>query len=250
VKASAFVPRNRYVALLALVVFFICAVELAAGLGHPIAGSLLGQSASSYFSSARVISLMTSLGYASLFALMTLESASLPIPSEVVLPFAGYLAFLGVMNLGVALVISTLAALFGALIDYVLAYKLGNAFVEGFIKRFGMGRKSLETAEDWFRRRGSWTVLGARFVPVVRSVISLPAGLFKMPILSFILFTAAGCIIWNAVLIYAGFAAGALWQSVVGGSFSAFVNLVLAAFVVVAALYLVYYALGVRSRRN
>jgi membrane protein DedA with SNARE-associated domain len=193
---------------------------------------------------------MSSVGYASLFALMTLESASLPIPSEVVLPFAGYLAFLGAMNLWVALAVSTLAALFGALVDYFLALKLGNAFVESFVRRFGMGRKNLETAEKWFRKRGAWTVLGARFVPVVRSVISLPAGLFKMPIASFLLFTAVGCIVWNAVLIYAGYAAGALWQSAVDSSFSLFVNLLLAAFAAVAALYLAYYALGMRTRRN
>jgi membrane protein DedA with SNARE-associated domain len=235
---------------LAAIVLVISVVELAAGLGFPPAGSLFGPSASSYFSSERIISLMTSLGYVSLFALMTLESASLPIPSEVVLPFAGYLAFLGVMNLGVSLVVATLAALLGALVDYLLALKLGNAFVESFVRRFGMGRGSLETAEGWFRRRGAWTVFGARFVPVVRSVISLPAGLFKMPISSFVLFTAAGCVLWNTVLIYAGYAAGALWQTVVGGSFSLFVNLVLAAFAIVTASYLVYYAHGRQARRN
>jgi membrane protein DedA with SNARE-associated domain len=249
-RASPTIPRNRYLALLALVVLVISAVELAAGLGLPLAGSVLGTSASSYFSSSRVISLMTSLGYASLFALMTLESASLPIPSEVVLPFAGYLAFLGVMNLWVALAVSTVAALTGAMVDYILALKLGNAFVESFIRRFGLGRGSLETAEDWFRKRGAWTVFGARFVPVVRSVISLPAGLFKMPVPSFLLFTATGCVVWNAVLIYAGFAAGALWQSVVGNSFSLFVNFVLAAFALVAVTYLVYYALGRRAWGN
>lgn len=243
---SPIVPRNKYVVLLAAVVLVICAFELAAGLGYVPAGS----SASSYFSSARVVSLMTSLGYASLFALMTLESASLPIPSEVVLPFAGYLAFLGVMNLGVAMAVATLAALLGALVDYVLALKLGNAFVESFVRRFGMGRGSLETAEEWFRKRGAWTVFGARFVPVVRSVISLPAGLFRMPLWSFLLFTAGGCVVWNAVLIYAGFAAGALWQSVVGSSFSLFVNAVLSALAIVAALYLVYCALGRRAGRN
>ena len=83
---------------------------------------------------------------------------------------------------------------------------------------------------------------------MVRSVISLPAGLFRMPLLPFVLFTAGGCVIWNAVLIYAGYAAGALWETTVGNSFSLFVNFVLAAFAVVAAFYLLYYAYGkVRS---
>jgi membrane protein DedA with SNARE-associated domain len=249
-RISPVIPRNKYVALLALVVLGVSAVELAAGLGAPLGNPLSGPSASSYFSSGRVVSLMTSLGYVSLFALMTLESASLPIPSEVVLPFAGYLAFAGMMNLGAAVALATLAALFGALIDYTLALKLGNAFVERFVRRFGMGRGSLETAEEWFRKRGAWTVFGARFVPVVRSVISLPAGLFRMPLWSFLLFTASGCLVWNAVLVYAGFAAGALWQTAVGNSFSLFVNIVLAAFALVAASYLVYYGYGRQRGRK
>jgi membrane protein DedA with SNARE-associated domain len=243
VSAGGPVPRNKYIALVALVVLGVSVVELAAGLGL-LGGGLLGSSASSYFSSAQVVSLMTSLGYVSLFALMTLESASLPIPSEVVLPFAGYLAFIGVMNLWVALAVSTAAALMGALIDYFLALKLGNVFVERFIRRLGMSHHSLETAEEWFRKRGAWTVFGARFVPVLRSVISLPAGLFRMPVWSFVLFTVGGCIVWNSVLIYAGFAAGSLWQTVVGNSFSSFVNLVLVAFAGLAVLYLAYYAYG------
>lgn len=249
-RISPILPRNKYVALVAVIVLGVSLVELAADLGFTAVGSLFGSSASSYFSPQRVISLMTSLGYVSLFALMTLESASLPIPSEVVLPFAGYLAFLGVMNIEAALAVSTLAALLGALIDYFLALKLGGVFVEGFIRRFGMGHRSLEKAEEWFERRGAWTVFGARFVPVVRSVISLPAGLFKMPLWSFVLFTAGGCIVWNAALIYAGFAAGSLWQSVVGDSFSLFVDLVLVAFAGIAAFYLVYYAHGAVRKRS
>lgn len=242
--AESIIPRNRYLALAALIVMGFSLLELASGVGL-LGNGFLGSSASTYFSSARVVSLMTSLGYFSLFTLMTLESASVPIPSEVVLPFAGYLSFIGVMNVISALVLSTSAALLGALIDYVLALKLGNAFVEVFIRRLGMNHRSLETAEDWFRRRGAWTVFGARFVPVVRSVISLPAGLFRMRLLPFVIYTVGGCLAWNAVLIYAGYTAGAVWQSAVGDSFSVFVNLVLAAFVVVTASYLLYFAYGV-----
>ena len=240
--AAPIVPINKYLALLSGLTLVFCAVELAAGLGVPIGGASLSQSASSWFSSQRVESLMSSLGYVSLFALMTLESASVPIPSEVVLPFAGYLAFLGVLEPVAAVAVATVAALLGAIIDYVLALRLGHPFVESLIRRFGIGRGSLATAEDWFRKRGAWTVFGARFVPLLRSLISLPAGLFRMPFWSFVLYTVTGCVIWNAVLIYAGFAAGALWQTAVGSSFSVFVNLVLAAFVIVTATYLVYFA--------
>jgi len=243
IGVPAIVARSRYLALFAAVVLAVCLLELEAGPGVPL-GGFLGPSASSFFSSQRVVSLMTSLGYVSLFALMTLESASVPIASEVVLPFAGYLAFLGVMNVAAALAVATVAALVGALVDYFLALKLGKAFVERLIARFGLGRDSLEKAEKWFSKRGAWTVFGARFVPLVRSLISLPAGLFRMPLLPFVLYTVGGCVVWNLVLIYAGFAAGALWQTSVGGSFSVFANLVLAALAVISALYLVHYGYG------
>lgn len=191
---------------------------------------------------------MSSLGYVSLFALMTLESASLPIPSEVVLPFAGYLVYLGVMNLWAALAVSTAAALAGALIDYYLALFFGSVVVEKFLTLLKVDHGSLETAERWFKQRGSWTVFGARFLPLIRSVISLPAGLLRMPVWSFVLFTGFGCLLWNAFLIYAGYAAGALWQNVVGSSFALLVNVVLGGLVAVSAAYLVYYGY-MRNRR-
>lgn len=185
---------------------------------------------------------MSSLGYVSLFALMTLESASVPIPSEVVLPFAGYLTYLGLMNLWAALAVSTVAALLGALVDYYLALKLGSVFVERFLSALRMDHGNLQRAEKWFNERGSWTVFGARFVPLLRSVISLPAGIFRMPLWSFVTFTTLGCLAWNAVLIYAGYAAGSLWEQAVGGAFGLLADLVLVALAAASVLYLVYFA--------
>jgi membrane protein DedA with SNARE-associated domain len=242
------IPKSKYLAILAFIALGLYLIELSGVLGVPFGGVFQGSSGSSFFSSQRVVSLMSSLGYVSLFALMTLESASLPIPSEVVLPFSGYLVYIGVMNFGAALAISTAAALLGAFIDYYLARILGSAFVERFLRWFRIDHKNLRTAERWFAEKGTWTVFGARFVPLLRSLISLPAGLFRMPLWSFTLFTVIGCVIWNAVLIYAGYAAGSLWESVVGSSFSFFVNVVLAALAAVSALYLIYY--GYNRARN
>jgi len=201
-----------------------------------------GRSPVAVFSSPGLVSLMSSLGYISLFALMTLESASLPIPSEVVLPFSGYLVYLGVMNFGLALGVSTVAALVGALVDYYAAFLLGRAFVERFLSGFGIKKSALERAERWFRRRGPLTIFVARFAPLVRSIISLPAGLFKMPLMTFSLYTVLGCGIWNAALIYAGYTAGGLWESVVGSSLSFGVNLLFSAIAAGSAIYLGFYA--------
>ncbi|MDV3244692.1 MAG: DedA family protein [Nitrososphaerales archaeon] len=241
-SVASVIPRNRYVAIIAIIALCLSIIELADLFEIPFEGLASGASSSSFFSSARVVALMTSLGYVSLFVLMTLESASLPIPSEVVLPFAGYLVYAGVMNFGAALAISTTAALAGALIDYYLALLLGRVFVEGLLRRFGIERGALARAQKWFEGKGAWTVFGARFVPVLRSLISLPAGLFKMPVKSFVLLTVLGCLCWNAVLIYAGFAAGALWDKVVGSSSSLLTSLLLIAIAVASVLYLAFYA--------
>lgn len=235
------IPKSKYLAILALLALCLSVIELTGMFGVPFGGVLQGSSGSSFFSSERVVSLMSSLGYVSLFVLMTLESASVPIPSEVVLPFSGYLVYVGVMNFGAAVALSTVAALVGAFIDYYLALVFGSAFVERFLRWFKIDQGNLKTAEKWFAEKGTWTVFGARFVPLLRSLISLPAGLFRMRLWSFTLFTVLGCVIWNAVLIYAGYAAGSLWESAVGSSFSFFVNSVLVALAAVSALYLIYY---------
>lgn len=239
---ASVIPRNKYIAVLALIALSLSAIQLTGVVRIPLIGLISVSSVSSFFSSAQVVSLMTSLGYVSLFALMTFESASAPIPSEVVLPFAGYLVYLGVMNLGAAIAVSTAAALAGALIDYFVALLLGRVFVERLLLRLGVGPSALAKAEEWFRGNGAWAVFGARFVPLIRSVISLPAGLFRMPLRKFVLFTFLGCLIWNSALIYAGYAAGALWENVVGSSSNLIGYVVLVAIAMASALYILYYA--------
>lgn len=246
IGVASVIPRNKYIAVFALVALSLSVIQLTGVVRIPFIGSISVASASSFFSSARVVSLMTSLGYVSLFALMTVESASAPIPSEVVLPFAGYLVYLGVMNLGAAIAISTAGALVGALIDYYIALLLGKVFVEKLLLKFGIGPSALVKAEQWFGGKGSWTVFGARFVPLIRSVISLPAGLFRMPLRSFVLLTFLGCVLWNSALIYAGYLAGTLWENVVGSSSNIIGYVVLVAVAVASALYLLYYGYALK----
>ena len=237
------VPRNRYVLVIATATFALGVLELTGVLRLPYAAWLSSLSGS-VISSASIVSLMSTAGYAGLFALMALESASLPIPSEFVLPLAGYLVSIHAMNLWVAIAVSTAAGIVGALADYWLALRLGRPFVVKLLKASGLHRESLDRAERWFDRSGEWTVFAARFVPGLRSIISVPAGLFRMGIGSSLLMTAAGCLAWSAVLIYAGDLAGSAGafqsSSALAGILSGFVA-------AISAAYIAYYFLGGRA---
>ena len=189
------------------------------------------------------------IGYAGLFVLMTLENMAMPIPSEVVLPFAGYLVFSGKMNFGLALVDATLAGVTGSLIAYFLALKLGRPVVYRLLGRVGVSPKRLDDGERWVDSRGAWSVLVGRFIPGVRSVISIPAGLLRMEMKPFVVLTVIGSFVWSAALMYVGYSAGPLWQSALG-SFSVFADQ--AALVLIAALSVLYvaYYLGVFGRKG
>ena len=233
---SALVPRNKYLLGVAMLVFVVGFME-AAGLVELPIGSWFSALSGSVLSSATLKAFMTHYGYVSVFILMALESASLPVPSEVVLPLAGYFVVQGAMNFWAAIAVSTVASLFGALVDYFLARWLGRPFALGLLRLFKLHRDLLDRAEAWFERSAQWTVFVARFVPGLRTVISLPAGLFEMDFTPFVYMTVAGCFLWSLVLVYAGTLVGsapngALASPTVIDGFSAIVAAVSAAYIV------------------
>jgi membrane protein DedA with SNARE-associated domain len=236
------VPRNKYLFLTASVLLAVGLLQLTHLTALPF-GAWFSWAGGSLISTASLRDFMTNYGYVSLFGLMALESASTPVPSEVVLPFAGYLVYTGVMSFWVAVGVSTLASLAGALLDYFLALWLGRPFIARLLKFLHLGAGSLDRAERWFLRSGQWTVFVARFVPGLRTVISLPAGLFEMRLWTFGLMTVAGCFAWSVVLIYAGFLAGPAWNSAFASS-SATIDALSALVAVVAGAYVVYYVHG------
>ncbi|QQG48044.1 MAG: DedA family protein [archaeon] len=238
-RADPIVPRNKYLLAIAIVACALGALQLAHLLQVPFGA--LGSEGGSVIPTAALLDFMRTYGYLGLFVLMTLESASLPIPSEVILPFAGVLAYLGAIGFWEGVVVATLGALVGALVDYYLAKALGRRFVLAMLKSFGMGKSGLDRAEGWFERSGRWTVLAARFVPGLRSVISLPAGLFRMGLLEFVVLTAVGCVVWNAALIYAGVLAATGITSPEGW--------VAGGVLLVGAAYVAYYVAGARRPR-
>jgi membrane protein DedA with SNARE-associated domain len=166
-----------------------------------------------------VTTAVSSWGYAGIFSLMLLESSSLPVPSEVVLPFAGYLVSQGQLSLWATIATSTLAGVIGSLIDYYVGMKGISLLAQSNIKgKILFDEKRLEIAEGWFQRYGVLTVFLSRMVPGFRTLVSFPAGAVKMPLPKFIAYTVAGCLTWNAVLTYVGMYLGANWQEVAGVS--------------------------------
>jgi membrane protein DedA with SNARE-associated domain len=184
---------------------------------------------------------VSSLGYLGIFVLMLLESSSLPVPSEVVLPFAGYLVSTGYHQLGFweVTTVATVAATIGSLIDYYIGLK----GIEVLTKHKILGRAVFSTdqltfAGNWFKRHGSFTVFAARLVPGLRTLISFPAGAAKMPLAKFLVFTTTGCLLWNGVLIYFGYYLGTNWKEV-AGVFQYMLIGVIVVFVALVAIYII-----------
>ncbi|MDA4118158.1 MAG: DedA family protein [Thaumarchaeota archaeon] len=245
---SSYGPWSRYLAAVAVAAFCLSILEIVDAFEFPFEANLAREVASGSLFSTDLLASFLNIGYAGLFALMLLESASAPIPSEVVLPFAGYLAFLGRLNLGLAILVSTAAGLIGALIDYYLALKLGRPIVYRLMRRLGISETHLDQGERWVDSRGAWSVFVARFIPGLRSIVSVPAGLLRMKMRPFVILTTIGSFVWSAVLIYAGYSAGPLWQNSMGSFFGLLGQAV--PFIVAGAsiLYVLYYYVGSRNR--
>lgn len=148
------------------------------------------------------------LGYPGITLLMALESSFFPFPSEIVLPPAGYLAAQGRMNAWVAFGSGLLGSLIGAVFNYYLAVALGRPLLHKYHRFLLMRERSLDRAEEFFRQHGEISTFVGRLIPVIRQLISLPAGLARMRVDRFALYTALGAGIWCAVLTYIGWYVG------------------------------------------
>jgi membrane protein DedA with SNARE-associated domain len=154
------------------------------------------------------------MGYPGVFILIALESTLVPIPSELVMPFAGYLAGRGSFSLPVIMIINSAAALVGSGICYFIGAKGGKPFLERYGKFFLLRKHDLEKTERVFAKHGKWVVLIGRFIPVVRHIISIPAGIARMPLKTFFLQTFIGSTIWGGFLILLGYYLGDNWEAV------------------------------------
>lgn len=163
-----------------------------------------------------VIHVISALGLPGIVLLMAIESACIPLPSEVIMPFSGYLVYKGEHSL---LAVS-LAGAFGCVVGSVPAYYLGMYGGRPLIEKYGryilMSRRDLDLADRWFRRHGEATVFVARLLPVVRTFIAFPAGVARMDMTRFISYTLAGSFPWCLGLAYLGMALGENWPTLRG----------------------------------
>jgi len=166
-----------------------------------------------------VLEVISQYGYLGVFLLIALENIFPPIPSEVILTFAGFMTTVTPLKVGGVIIAATLGSLLGAVILYSLGRLLHVDRLEAFIagpagQALRLKREDVRLAEGWFRRYGYPTVFFCRFVPIVRSLISVPAGMAKMKVPVFLVLTTLGTSLWNIVLVYLGRAAGQAWEKV------------------------------------
>jgi membrane protein DedA with SNARE-associated domain len=153
---------------------------------------------------------MVNLNYFTIALLMAIESTFLPLPSEIVIPFAAYKAGQGDLNIFIVVLMGTIGALTGSLINYTLAYYLGRPIVYKFAgsrlgKVFLLSEEKIKNAEEYFIKNGKTSTFIGRLVPGVRHLISIPAGLAKMNLRDFMLYTFIGAGIWNIILAIIGY---------------------------------------------
>lgn len=165
-----------------------------------------------------VTDVIDALGYVGVAFLVALESVFPPIPSEVVLPLAGFVAGRGDAWMPGMVLAATIGSVVGAWVLYGISAALGpdrlRAFVQRYGRWFGLDTDDLARAESWFDRRSQLAVLIGRCVPLIRSLVSVPAGFRRMPPLTFTVYTALGSLVWNLALVGAGYLLGERWERV------------------------------------
>ena len=163
-----------------------------------------------------IIHLIQSAGYVGIFFLMTLESALLPIPSEVTMPFAGFLVHMGQFNFWAVVFIGALGNLLGSLLAFALGYYLEEGLIVSHIEKWGkyilVSKHEYLRAVHWFQKYGNTIAFFSRLLPAVRTFISLPAGLSEMNVFKFGIYTFLGSFIWSTFLTWIGFYLGSKWN--------------------------------------
>jgi len=188
--------------------------------------------------------LIAGLGYPGILALMTLESMCLPVPSEIVLPFGGWLAFDGRLDVFWVAMTGTVGCALGSVIAYALGYYGGRPLILRYGRYVFLEEKHLLAAECWFRKYGDYAVFGSRLLPVVRTFISLPAGVCRTNFSRFVVLSFLGSLPWCFALAYGGYYLGASWDSLAG----AFNYLTIIVLIVLLALFIWFYFIRKRKK--
>lgn len=160
-----------------------------------------------------ILATINRAGYAGIVGLMAVESACIPLPSEIVLPFSGYLAAQGRLNLWWIGVAGAAGCVLGSLAAYYVGARGGRPALDRYGRYLLISRRDLERADRWFQRHGDLTVFVARLLPVARTFIALPAGVARMNLTRFVLYTFAGSLLWSLGLAWVGLELGARWNT-------------------------------------
>lgn len=194
-------------------------------------------------------SLYRSIGYLGVVIAMAIESASIPLPSEIILPMAGWMVSRGVFNLWIATAAATLGGVIGSSVAYWVGYFGGRPLLDRYGRYVLISSHDLDVADRWFQRRGEIAIFVSRLLPVIRTFISLPAGIARMNFPRFVIYTAAGSLPWSLALILAGKALGDNWSQV-RGILQKFDYVVAAVVVVVIVWYIYHHVSALRSSRD
>lgn len=191
-----------------------------------------------------VTQFMEQYGYLGIFIVMVVENLFPPIPSEVVLPFGGYMATRSELETPYVILVSTLGSIVGAVILYAVGTILSMERVLFITDRYGrflrIKREDIHKSFDWFERYGKWTVFFGRMVPLIRSLISIPAGMSRMNFPLFLVYTAIGSAIWNTLLVVIGAYLGSSWDTITKlvGTYSNIIYVLIAVTVVGTVIWL------------
>jgi len=199
-----------------------------------------------------ITSIMEDFGYIGVFLLIMLENIFPPIPSEIILTFGGYMTTQTDLTIVGVVIASTLGSVAGAIALYDIAAIVGVKRIGRFVDKWGgvlrLTNEDIYKANDWFKKYGVWTVFFCRFVPLIRSLISLPAGMARMNFWVFLLLTTIGTLIWNIVLIYLGAQVGENWGTIVA-YMDTYSNFAYATIIIVFVIFVIWF-LRKKSKRN
>ena len=193
-----------------------------------------------------ILSIMNQFGYIGVLLLIAIENVFPPIPSEVILLFGGFMTTYTELNVIGMILFSTLGSLIGAIVLYYIGKILNKERLKKIVsgkvgKILRLKNEDIEKADHWFDTKGNKTVFFCRFIPIVRSLISIPAGMSEMPMLKFLIYTTFGSLIWNTVLVVIGNRVGENWTSILDilDKYSHIV-LVLLIIIAIVCIYLFY----------
>ncbi|RIW27798.1 DedA family protein [Bacillus salacetis] len=188
--------------------------------------------------------IINNFGYGGIFVLIALENIFPPIPSEVILTFGGFITTTSKLTIMGVVIASTLGSVIGAMVLYGLGLQLDVDRMEKVVDKWGhilrLTKDDIHKADAWFDKYGYWSVFFCRFVPLIRSLISIPAGMSNMKFVPFLGFTTMGTLIWNTVLVYVGAQVGESWEDIVG-YMDIYSNIAYAVIALLVMVFLVYF---------